>query len=139
MTCLRRLWREESGLVQSAEIVLITTIVVIGMIVGLATYRDGVVEELADIGRAVGALNQSYSVAIAASPTAGITVAGNVVTITKNFGDTDPGAGVTPRVIVVASFNNYSFTDTPDFGAAGTITRSAPAATEANPASAPVP
>ena len=43
------------------------------------------------------------------------------------------------RVTVVTSFNNYSFTDTTDFGAAGTITRSAPAATEANPASAPVP
>lgn len=61
MKVLTQLWQDDSGFVVSAELVLIATILVIGMIVGLATVRDQVVQELGDFGLAIGQLNQSYS------------------------------------------------------------------------------
>lgn len=108
-----QLWRDERGLVLSMELVFVTAIVAIGMIVGLAAYRDGVVDELADNARAVQALNQSYAVTVSANAPAGITVAGNVVTLTKTYG----------TVQVISTFNNFSYTDTPDFGPNVTINR----------------
>ena len=61
MTVLHRLWADEAGFVVSAELVLVATILVIGMIVGLTTVRDQVVQELGDIALAIGAVNQSYT------------------------------------------------------------------------------
>jgi Flp pilus assembly pilin Flp len=61
MQMLSRLWADELGVVVSAELVLVLTILVIGMIVGLTSLRDQVVQELADVGAAVASLNQSYS------------------------------------------------------------------------------
>jgi Flp pilus assembly pilin Flp len=60
-TILSRLWKEEAGAIVSAEIVLIMTILVIGMIVGLKSVRDAVVSELADVAQAIANLDQSYS------------------------------------------------------------------------------
>jgi len=57
---LRTLWNDESGAVLSAELVLIMTILVIGMVVGLSELQDAVVNELNDVGEAIGSLNQSY-------------------------------------------------------------------------------
>lgn len=57
----RRFWADEAGFIVSSELVLIATIVVIGLIAGLAAVRDAVVGELADVGAAVGEVNQSYS------------------------------------------------------------------------------
>src|SRR2546423_97942 len=56
-----RLMKEEAGAIVSAEIVLIMTILVIGMIVGLKSVRDSVVTELADVAQAIANLDQSYS------------------------------------------------------------------------------
>jgi hypothetical protein len=56
-----QLWRDDLGFVVSSELILIATILVIGMIVGLATVRDQVVQELGDVGLAIGQINQSYS------------------------------------------------------------------------------
>ena len=61
MRSLQRLWADEAGVVISAELTLIGTILILGMIVGLATLRDHVTQELADIAGAIGDLNQSYS------------------------------------------------------------------------------
>jgi hypothetical protein len=58
---LKRLWNDEAGFIVSAELVLIATILVIGMIVGLVSVRDQVVQELADVAGAIAELNQSYS------------------------------------------------------------------------------
>jgi hypothetical protein len=55
------LWHEEQGAIVSAEIMLIMTILVIGMIVGLKSLRDSVVSELADIAQAFANLDQSFS------------------------------------------------------------------------------
>ena len=113
-TAWQRLWRDESGLVQSTELVFLTSIVAIGMIVGLSAYRDGILTELVDDARAVGALNQSYSLSIAANPAAGITVSGSTVTVTKDFGD----------VTIATTFKNSSYSDESDYGDTGSIVRS---------------
>lgn len=57
---LNRLWNDEGGAIISAELVLVATILVIGMIVGLKSVRDAVVSELADVGQAISQINQSY-------------------------------------------------------------------------------
>ena len=58
---IRRLWKDEAGFIVSAELVLVATILVIGMIVGLVCIRNQVVQELVDVGEAVGALSQTYA------------------------------------------------------------------------------
>jgi hypothetical protein len=61
MRILRRLWRDERGIVYSADLILVTTVLGLGVLVGLISLRNQVVQEFNDIGSAVGALNQSYS------------------------------------------------------------------------------
>jgi hypothetical protein len=61
MKMLRRLWADEAGFVISAELVLVGTMLVIGMIVGLTEVRNQVVQELGDLAVAIGSVNQSYN------------------------------------------------------------------------------
>jgi Flp pilus assembly pilin Flp len=58
---LQQLMRDEAGFLVSAELVLIGTILVIGLIVGLSEVQHAINTELNDIGDAIGSLNQSYS------------------------------------------------------------------------------
>jgi len=58
---VKRLIRDEQGFVVSAELVLVATVAVIGLLVGLAAVRDGVVSELSDVAGAVQDANQSFS------------------------------------------------------------------------------
>ena len=53
---------DEQGFVISAELVLVMTIAVLGMVVGLTAVRDSITHELNDISHAFGAVNQSYNV-----------------------------------------------------------------------------
>lgn len=57
---LMKLYRDEHGVIISAELALVLTIVVIGVIVGLSEVAKAVNTELNDISNAIGALNQSY-------------------------------------------------------------------------------
>ncbi|OYP37696.1 hypothetical protein [Rhodopirellula sp. MGV] len=57
----QKLWNDEAGFVVSIELVLISTICVIGLLTGLTAVRDGVISELSDTAGAVQDLNQSYS------------------------------------------------------------------------------
>lgn len=61
MNRLSLLWTDDVGAVVSSELVLVLTILVLGMIVGLTTLRDQVVQELGDIASAVASTNQSFS------------------------------------------------------------------------------
>lgn len=61
MKMIRRLWKDEAGFIVSAELVLCSTILVIGMIVGLVSIRNQVVEELVDVGQAIGCISQSFA------------------------------------------------------------------------------
>lgn len=61
MKTIQLLWADQSGVIVSAELILIATILVIGMVVGLTTIRDQVVQELGDVAQAIANVNQSYS------------------------------------------------------------------------------
>ena len=58
---LKTLWNDEAGVILSAELVLISTILVLGMIVGLVELQCSVVSELSDLSSAFGNFNQSYT------------------------------------------------------------------------------
>lgn len=60
-TVMQQLWSEEVGAIVSAEIMLVASILVIGVIVGLKSVRDSVVTELADLAQALANVDQSYS------------------------------------------------------------------------------
>ncbi|WP_145373499.1 hypothetical protein [Maioricimonas rarisocia] len=57
---LTQLLHDETGFIVSAELVLIATILVIGLIVGLSEVQHAVVQELNDVGDAIGSINQSF-------------------------------------------------------------------------------
>lgn len=56
------LLNDEAGFIISAELVLVMTIAVLGMVVGLTAVRDAVVHELNDVSHAFGAVSQGYQV-----------------------------------------------------------------------------
>jgi hypothetical protein len=60
MQVLRKLWADEAGFIVSAELVLVATMLVIGMIVGLTILRNQVVQELGDLAMAIGMISQGY-------------------------------------------------------------------------------
>lgn len=57
----REFWGNEAGLILSAEMVLILTIAVLGIVVGLVQVQTAVVTEFQDLALAFSSLNQSYS------------------------------------------------------------------------------
>ena len=57
---LKTLWNDEAGVILSAELVLVSTILVLGMIVGLVELQCSIVSELSDLSSAFGNLSQSY-------------------------------------------------------------------------------
>ena len=60
-TLARQIWYDENGLIISAELITIVTILVLGLIVGMSCLQASLVNEYQDIGMAVSSLNQSYS------------------------------------------------------------------------------
>lgn len=58
-----RFLEDERGFIISAELILVSTILVVGLIVGLVELQSAVVHELNDVGESIGNLNQSYSYA----------------------------------------------------------------------------
>lgn len=59
---LRKLWLDEGGGLISAELVLVATLLICAVAVGVSAVRVALVSELADLGAAIGAIDQSYSV-----------------------------------------------------------------------------
>ena len=58
---LRQLLNDEAGFVISAELILVATLLVIGLLVGLSEVQHAVVQELNDVADAIGNVNQRYS------------------------------------------------------------------------------
>ena len=54
------LWRQQDGVVISAELVSVMTIAVLAMLVGLDSVSDAVNHELNDVAGAFGAISQSF-------------------------------------------------------------------------------
>jgi len=62
MKVARKIWNDEQGFVVSSELVLIATVVVIGLLTGLAAVRDALISELSDVAGAIQDINESYSI-----------------------------------------------------------------------------
>lgn len=61
MSALSRLWSEDAGFVISTEAIIVLTMLIGAAVVGWGAVREAIVSELADIGEAIAALDQSYS------------------------------------------------------------------------------
>ena len=55
-----QLINDENGFIVSAELVLIATICVMGLLVGLTEVAFNINQELEDVGSAFGSINQTY-------------------------------------------------------------------------------
>lgn len=60
MQLAQKLWQQDHGIVISAELACIASITVIGMVVGLTSFRDSAISELSDIAGALQDFNQCY-------------------------------------------------------------------------------
>jgi hypothetical protein len=105
---MMKLWNDEAGFIVSAELVLIATILVLGMIVGLVSVRDQVVQELGDIALAIGFINQSYSFSGITGHTS--STAGSVMNDTNDYCDelADPVADAAVCISVAVTATNES-------------------------------
>ncbi len=56
----KKLWNDDCGALIAAEYLFVATILVIGIIVGLAAVRDAVNTELSELANAYLALSQGY-------------------------------------------------------------------------------
>lgn len=57
---MKKFWNDDDGVVISAEIVLICTILVLGLIVGMTQFQTSIIAELQDLACAFGNFDQSY-------------------------------------------------------------------------------
>lgn len=57
---MKSLMNDEMGFVVSAELILVATIAVLGLVVGLTEVRQAVSEELEDVASAIGSINQGF-------------------------------------------------------------------------------
>src|SRR5262249_20625766 len=55
----QRMWREEDG-VLSFEWTVLTSLLTVGVVSGIASVRDAVIDEMGDLSQAMVALDQSY-------------------------------------------------------------------------------
>jgi hypothetical protein len=108
MKLMLRLWSDEAGFVISSELILIAAILVMGLLTGLATIRDQVVQEMGDVADAVSELQQDMQWAGTTGHTS--TVAGTTFTDQNDFcedagGVSDQGAaaGSLPQCIALTT------------------------------------
>jgi hypothetical protein len=78
-----RLWQDDAGFVVSTELVLVSTILVIGVLIGQSTLRDAVISELADSAESINNINQSYSYSSVTAHSS--SVAGSLFTDAEDF------------------------------------------------------
>lgn len=62
MRTLLRMWRNDDGAVIATEYLFVVTILVIGLVVGLTGLRSAINAELTELGNAILALSQGYTI-----------------------------------------------------------------------------
>jgi Flp pilus assembly pilin Flp len=97
----KTLWSDENGFVVSTELMIVATILVIGLIVGMAQIRNQLVQELSDVGTAISNFDQSYAYTgvTHASATQTITAGGQFIDVPDTW-DSISGASGTGGVQV---------------------------------------
>lgn len=58
---ISRMWHEQEG-VLSFEWTMLASLLTIGVVAGLASVRDGVIDEMGDLTRSITSLDQSYRI-----------------------------------------------------------------------------
>lgn len=58
---LKQLWQDECGFIVSMELILIASIMIIGIMMGMVSVRDGMVSEMSDVAGALQDITQTYS------------------------------------------------------------------------------
>lgn len=103
---------KQGGFIMTAELILLSTVMVIGMIVGLVTVRDATTAEMEDVAEAIGQLDQSYAFN-------GLKSANNTAIVDGSaYGDAvDTNAGDNTEFTFVASDNTEGLSSvTPSLG-----------------------
>ncbi len=62
MSKLSQMWNDDSGAIIATEYLFVVTILVIGIIVGLSNLRATLNAELTELGNAILALSQGYTI-----------------------------------------------------------------------------
>lgn len=65
---MRNFFNDEAGLVVSAELVLVVSLIFTAVAVGLAAARDALTQELNDISEMIGTVDQTYNVSALKAP-----------------------------------------------------------------------
>jgi len=81
----------------TAEVILLATVLVVGLVVGAKSFRDAAVTEWADWAQALANLDQSYNVPDYYDTTAGVTLYGSHFLDERDFCDT-AGASASPAM-----------------------------------------
>ena len=89
----KRANKKSAGFVVTAELLLVTTILAIGLITGMTKLRDQTIAELSDAGSAIGSINQSFTV-----DGTNWTNADGAVSSVAGFAYTDAGDDVSGQV-----------------------------------------
>lgn len=79
MNYILSLYDDEVGSLYTMEVIFVSLLLVFGVIAGLTSYRDGVVQELGDTSVAISSIDQSFSY--------DLTTGGGMVT--RSFTDTN--------------------------------------------------
>ena len=106
MNLMKRFWTDEAGVIISSELILVVTILVIGLIAGLAALRDAVTMELGDTAAAIGFVEQDYTFLGTTNGGATASTSGSQFNDDTDLGDAlDPvlGAGGNGVAITVAA------------------------------------
>ena len=121
MGIVQRLWSEDAGFIISTEAIIILTMLICAAVVGWQSIREAVVAELADIGDAIAALDQSYSFAGFTGHSA--SCSGSFFSDNRDFCDDDDCVqtdGAFGRCIVLTDAVKEDAAAVPGSGAAGT-------------------
>lgn len=98
----RNLWLDNDAFIVSSELILVGTILVIGLLVGMTSVRDQVVQEVRDVAAAVSKTVQTYSFAGITGHTA--STGGSVFGDMGDFCDQLPGvAACDPDLCIVVT------------------------------------
>ncbi len=62
MNLLNNFWRDETGLVMSAELVMLGTVGILGATVGLSAASTAINDEMVEFSHAIRSLDQSYHI-----------------------------------------------------------------------------
>ena len=86
---LRNFWNDECGFIISAELVLVATILILGMMVGLVQLQASVIAELNDVACAIGSLNQGFTLFMPSTTKGGHVIGLNGSSFEDNIDECD--------------------------------------------------